>query len=154
MKNILNSKAVHINYSSENKLEKGRGFGLNGFCFSDESLISGNLKIQNPWSLLGLAGKQKRLPRFRFVSIFLKYSSSFQVKTVEICATIFLTSIFKGGFFSERAIRLFKSPNLKKQDSKELSPRPLENAPKTFTLKNSLSFLMLKGGCSLIFGIL
>ena len=51
MKNILNSKAVHINYSSENKLEKGSGMGLNGFCFSNKSLISGNLKSQNPFGI-------------------------------------------------------------------------------------------------------
>ena len=35
-----------------------------------------------------------------------------------------------------------------KQDSKELSPRPLENAPKTFNSKKLFKLLMLKGSLS------
>ena len=37
---------------------------------------------------------------------------------------------------------------LQKQDSKELSPRPLENAPRLLTLKKLFKFLMLKGSLS------
>ena len=37
---------------------------------------------------------------------------------------------------------------LQKQDSKELSPRPLENAPRLLTLKKLFKFLMLKGSFS------
>ena len=35
-----------------------------------------------------------------------------------------------------------------KQGSKELSPRPLANAPKTFNSKKTLKLLMLKGSLS------
>ena len=75
----------------------------------------------------------------RFRSIL---SSDLVLNSFESC--FLWPNNFYKGFWNLNSYKEWK----KKQDSKELSPRPLENAPKMFNSKKLFKLLMLKGSLS------